>query len=587
MTGKKSISIKHFLRISLAVMLLFLFIISALYSLFIYTFSKDQFESSFQTFSESIEAQLDSQFRNVEHSVTQLSYFSNMQEILFSKKPLVYLNNISGCNQLWGYLKTSLPIITEVIITSPYGHTFYSGTTGKYRYQQFAKKILQDNKNMSREPFFLTIPPGDDSNQLPQLVYCFPVYNTLLPGYISNEYALGMALIDINALVDLSSSENYVGEIQAILYHDNIVYISREASQLEMAALYKRAQGKFRIDNVEFTCHTVMLEDIDMSMIDMVPTANLLQSSAQIRIIATTVLLGTCACLIFSTWLIQHYISVPINQMIADMQDIQAGIRKSLTLPNLSDLRYLTESINQTLNVLDISNRRQLEMSHTLYQTTLAQKQAQLNAYKNQINPHFLFNTLESMRSMVHHYQVPILENMLTSLSSLFRYSLRSSLVVSLKEELNHVQHYFNVMDMRSPLRYELRVDISSKALSHPLLSMVLQPIAENSITHGFQRKRKPCILFIQGQVNEESGILLLKIADNGIGIPLEKIQEIEQRYFQEEEALHNDHIGLDNVLRRLHLFYGKDFRFSLRSQENHYTVITLYIPNFPSEPSR
>lgn len=64
-------------------------------------------------------------------------------------------------------------------------------------------------------------------------------------------------------------------------------------------------------------------------------------------------------------------------------------------------------------------------------------------------------------------------------------------------------------------------------------------------------------------------------------------VASIEQRYFQEEEALHNDHIGLDNVLRRLHLFYGKDFRFSLRSQENHYTVITLYIPNFPSEPSR
>lgn len=184
MTGKKSISIKHFLRISLAVMLLFLFIISTLYYLFIYTFFRDQFESSFQTFSESIEAQLDAQFRNVEHSVTQLSYFSNMQEILFSKKPLVYLNNISGCNQLWGYLKTSLPIITDVIITSPYGHTFYSGTTGKYRYQKFAEKIIQENKNMSREPFFLTIPPEDDSNQLPQLVYCFPVYNTLLSGYI-------------------------------------------------------------------------------------------------------------------------------------------------------------------------------------------------------------------------------------------------------------------------------------------------------------------------------------------------------------------------------------------------------------------
>lgn len=145
MAEKCSLSIKRLLQISLAIMLLFLLIISVLYYLFIYTFSQDQFESSFQTFSESIETQLDAQFHSVEQSAIQLSYFSNMQEILFSKDPLVYLSNISGCNQLLDYLKMASPMITEVIITSPYGHTFYSGTTGKYRYQQFAEKIIQDN----------------------------------------------------------------------------------------------------------------------------------------------------------------------------------------------------------------------------------------------------------------------------------------------------------------------------------------------------------------------------------------------------------------------------------------------------------
>ena len=94
MTGKKSISIKHFLRISLAVMLLFLFIISTLYYLFIYTFSRDQFESSFQTFYESIEAQLDAQFRNVEHSVTQLSYFSTCKRFSLAKS-LLYISTTS------------------------------------------------------------------------------------------------------------------------------------------------------------------------------------------------------------------------------------------------------------------------------------------------------------------------------------------------------------------------------------------------------------------------------------------------------------------------------------------------------------
>ena len=553
-----------------------------------YTFSQDQFESSFQTFSESIETQLDAQFHSVEQSAIQLSYFSNMQEILFSKDPLVYLSNISGCNQLLDYLKMASPMITEVIITSPYGHTFYSGTTGKYRYQQFAEKIIQDNQNMTHNSFFLTIPPEDDSNQLPQLVYCFQVHNTLLPGYVSNEYAFGMALIDINILAGLSSSGNYEREIKAILYCDDVVYTSREVSQAEMAALQEGIQGHFRLGGVEFTCHTVMLENLDMSIVDLVPTADLLQNSVMARNIGTAVLLVTCACLIFSTWFILHHISVPVKQMVTDMRDIQKGVQKSLTLPKLSDLRYVAESVNRTLDVLETSNRRQQEMSHTLYQTTLAQKQAQLNAYKNQISPHFLFNTLESMRSMAHHYQVPILENMLTSLASLFRYSLRSNLVVSLREELNHVQYYFNVMvDMRTPQRYELRVEVSSEALRHPLLSMVLQPLVENSITHGFRRKRKPCILLLQGQVNEENGMLCLTVVDNGTGIPMEKLQELEQRCFQEEEALHNDHIGLENVLHRLRLFYGDDFRFSLRSKEGHYTAVTLYIPKFPSELSR
>ena len=587
MAEKCSLSIKRLLQISLAIMLLFLLIISVLYYLFIYTFSQDQFESSFQTFSESIETQLDAQFHSVEQSVIQLSYFSNMQEILFSKDPLVYLSNISGCNQLLDYLKMASPMITEVIITSPYGHTFYSGTTGKYRYQQFAEKIIQDNQNMTHNSFFLTIPPEDDSNQLPQLVYCFQVHNTLLPGYVSNEYAFGMALIDINILAGLSSSGNYEWEIKAILYCDDVVYTSREVSRAEMAALQEGIQGHFRLGGVEFTCHTVMLENLDMSIVDLVPTADLLQNSVMARNIGTAVLLVTCACLIFSTWFILHHISVPVKQMVTDMRDIQKGVQKSLTLPKLSDLRYVAESVNRTLDVLETSNRRQQEMSHTLYQTTLAQKQAQLNAYKNQISPHFLFNTLESMRSMAHHYQVPILENMLTSLASLFRYSLRSNLVVSLREELNHVQYYFNVMDMRTPQRYELRVEVSSEALRHPLLSMVLQPLVENSITHGFRRKRKPCILLLQGQVNEENGMLCLTVVDNGTGIPMEKLQELEQRCFQEEEALHNDHIGLENVLHRLRLFYGDDFRFSLRSKEGHYTAVTLYIPKFPSELSR
>ena len=130
MAARFHFSIKRLLQLSLAIVLLFLIAISLLYYFFIYHFSKSQFESSLESFSQSIEAQLDTQFQGVEQCVTQLAYFSNMQEILFNKNPIVYLNNISGCNQLVDYLKHTSPIITELLITSPYGHTFYSGSTG-------------------------------------------------------------------------------------------------------------------------------------------------------------------------------------------------------------------------------------------------------------------------------------------------------------------------------------------------------------------------------------------------------------------------------------------------------------------------
>ena len=142
---------------------------------------------------------------------------------------------------------------------------------------------------------------------------------------------------------------------------------------------------------------------------------------------------------------------------------------------------------------------------------------------------------------MAHHYQVPILESMLTSLASLFRYSLRkAAVVIHSREELDHVQHYFNVMDMRSPQRYELRVEVSSEALHHPLLSMVLQPMVENSITHGFRREKEgQCILLIRGSVNQEERYALpYDCEDSGVGIPSEKLQGLQSSAVSRKEKL-------------------------------------------------
>lgn len=288
-----------------------------------------------------------------------------------------------------------------------------------------------------------------------------------------------------------------------------------------------------------------------------------------------------CVLLTVFTELIIHEISNPIKRLVTDMQEIQQGRKKRMALPRLKDLRYVAYTVNETLEVLEAANLRQQEMSLRLYQTTLAQKQAQLNAYRNQINPHFLFNTLESMRSMARHYKAPMLEAMLTSLAALFRYSLRSDMIVPLERELAHTKHYFTVMDMRAPQHYELRIHVPQEAKAQGILSMVLQPLIENSIQHGFCQKKGPCIILIQGRKGQ-GGALLLTVTDNGQGMSPKALAHLQSALKEEGNVAQNKHIGLDNVVQRLRLLYGEGFQFSIRSAQGHYMSVHFQIPRNP-----
>ncbi|WP_158591016.1 sensor histidine kinase [Acutalibacter sp. 1XD8-33] len=578
--GKKlrGLSTTQMLRIFLAMMLLFVTALSSVTFLFAYRFSERQFAKSFQAFSQNIETQLDAQFEGIEKSIRQFTYFSNMQEILFSKDPIVYLQNISGCNQLLDYLRQSSPLIAEIMIDSPFGHSFFSGSTGKYQYKQLVETIREESPGFSG-PFFRTLP--DDSSPLPQLIYCFRVNNTQRRGFLLEEYAIGVARVNVNQLINLKGAGDYENEIKALLYQDDVVYTSRDASPEELAMLQEYDQHELLSGSVEYIRHAVPLKDMNLTMIDLVPKNSLLRDIHATRNILLLAMLVVCLLLAVFTELIVHEISNPIKQLVTDMQRIQQGKKRRMALPGLKDLRYVAYTVNETLEVLEAASLRQQEMSLRLYQTTLAQKQAQLNAYRNQINPHFLFNTLESMRSMARHYKAPMLEAMLTSLAALFRYSLRSEIIVSLEKELAHTRHYFTVMDMRAPQRYELRVHVSDEARTQNILSMILQPLIENSIQHGFIQKKGPCIILIQGRKNPD-GSLSLAVTDNGRGMSQNDLLQLRHALTEKGNAAQNEHIGLDNVVQRLRLFYGEGFRFSIRSMQGHFMTVQFQIPHSP-----
>ena len=262
------------------------------------------------------------------------------------------------------------------------------------------------------------------------------------------------------------------------------------------------------------------------------------------------------------------------------------GIRVSP--PQITELNPISEALNLAMEDLRQATVREQLYARDMYEAKLSQIKTEMLAYRSQINPHFLFNTLESVRSLAHRYGAQPVEQLVGGMSQMFRYSLYSPMMVQLEDELGHLGAYLSVMDARFPNRVRIMEDIDPETLSWPILSMVLQPLAENAIRHAFAGRRGGIIL-VQTFIHAKK--LHVRIADNGVGIEqtaldslLDKIHRYNGEAEKDRDADFKSQkskisIGLPNIYHRLRLTFGEQADLLLRSREGYYTVVELVIP--------
>lgn len=229
------------------------------------------------------------------------------------------------------------------------------------------------------------------------------------------------------------------------------------------------------------------------------------------------------------------------------------------------------------------------EIQKKYYETMQQQTQAEFLAYRSQINPHFLFNTLECIRSLAHTKRERTIEDLTVYMAQIFRYSLYAPSIVPLSQEIAHVKSYLNVLNIRFGRKYEFRLLVpSGLELTRLVPSMFLQPIVENSAKHAFIKNCNPkCIIALQVFEGADH-CLIVRIADNGCGL-----SDSQQRQIQQNSVSYSpdrggngkeEGIGLANTFWRMRLAYGSNFKFRIKSILNHYTVIELTIPELPED---
>jgi signal transduction histidine kinase len=211
----------------------------------------------------------------------------------------------------------------------------------------------------------------------------------------------------------------------------------------------------------------------------------------------------------------------------------------------------------------------QLEKEKSLRSEALAQE-AQLRMLRYQLNPHFLFNTLNAISTLVLDKATDQANEMLTKLSKFLRYSLDHSPLdrVSLSHELETSRLYLDIEKVRFGERMQLQISVEEQALNALVPSMLLQPLIENSIKHGLSRMEQGGKITITATVNEQN--LVLTVADNGPGIP--------ESMLDESLAVFKG-VGLTNVRNRLKEMYGDNQHFSFANQETAGCKATVVLP--------
>ncbi len=282
--------------------------------------------------------------------------------------------------------------------------------------------------------------------------------------------------------------------------------------------------------------------------------------------------LGSLAVVIMLIIFISSRITKPISELQRAMIRFgQGDLKVSVRTRRMDEIGLLSESMNTM--IWQINAYIQQNEAHQRRQRAL-----ELKTLQYQINPHFLYNTLDSIHMIALKNGDTATSELVTSLSKLFRIALNHGHdFVTVSNEIEYVTHYLNIQSIRFPGQFVWRIDAEEGLLSYRILKFLLQPLAENSINHGLSSGLGDGEIHIRAALEED--FLVLSVWDNGIGMTEERLLEV-RRLIQEPDVEEDPDIGgqgLRNVHQRLLLYYGTGLTIDSVWEEG--TTIRLRIP--------
>lgn len=293
---------------------------------------------------------------------------------------------------------------------------------------------------------------------------------------------------------------------------------------------------------------------------------------------------------IILTLLFNMSLTRPINALIDAFSQVAAGnLQSKVAINDRNEISRMAVHFNRMVKEIGELTTRESEIQQELFEAELQKKHFELIGLQSQINAHFLYNTLNSLRGMVRSGSGKQADAMIVNLVEYFRYCSRQEASVRLGEELAYLSIYFDIQKLRFAKRLQLEVDVNPELQSYPVLKLLIQPLVENAVFYGLERKAGPGRIRIRARACATT--LEIIILDNGKGMMPAKLAQIKSALvpdaLQADSAGEDDRgneadkrsIGIVNIHKRIQLNYGSAYGVDIKSWPNMGTAITLKLP--------
>jgi len=584
------------LKIKQKLLFTFLFVIIiplTTLTLVIYKISSDITWTNMKTISEMGLEQASLGFKrkmeNMSSAANSLVFNNQVQEIL-NQEPdgvhnysqIQYKNKLVGMikgleNNDQGIYKVRI-FVPDKLFFSKENTSIFSMDTTEFN-KDYADMIKRGDNSYWKMPYYNQYEFNTEKINVISSINVIRNYSTLRGSFGA---IIGAVYVDSNVADLQKFLQNYtleLGDIFAVVNENGDLVVSslKTLTKTDLKTIkdsslvkYQDIKGKMSVfQGQPVLINSKPLGYSNWKIISVVPMNKITKSSIKLRNYSLLTLLA----LSFAAYGIAMYVSMHITQRITEllkkMKKVQQGdLNQKVVIGGTDEIAEIQINFNRMLDNMK-------ELMEEQYSMGIEIKHAELRALQAQINPHFLYNTLELINWKASTHDVAEVDELIKLLAKFYKLSLSQGReVISISDEIEHVKTYLKIQNRRFMNGIKFTVEVEEEILKYSIPKLILQPIVENALLHGILEKPESCgEIILTGEIKE--GNIHLFVKDDGIGISQEGIDKLMSNDMKNTTSGY----GIRNVRERIRLFYGEKYGVEYQSQIGSGTVVHITFP--------